>query len=125
MKKVATREFNEMSLKRVLKTLASFNLSSVEAEIYIYLSKMGPKNAGNICGGLGLTKQQVNSALRNLKKKGIVISRPKRATLFSVLTFNELLDYYMKRNAEEAKAITDVRVDIVKSWREIIEKNEG
>ena len=114
-----------MSLKRVLKTLASFNLSSVEAEIYIYLSKMGPKNAGNICGGLGLTKQQVNSALRNLKKKGIVISRPKHATFFSVLTFNELLDYYMKRNAEEARAITDVRVDIVKSWREIIEKNEG
>lgn len=113
-----------MSLKRVLKALASFNLSSVEAEIYVYLSKTGPKNAGGICGGLGLTRQQVYSALRNLKKKGIVISRPKRATLFSVLTFNELLDYYVKRNAEEAKAITDVRVEIVKSWREIIEKNE-
>ena len=114
-----------MSLKRVLKTLASFNLSPIESEIYIYLSKMGSRTAEDICGALKLTKQQVFSALRNLKKKGIVISRPKRATLFSVLTFNELLDYYMKRNAEEARAITDVRVDIVKSWREIIEKNEG
>jgi sugar-specific transcriptional regulator TrmB len=113
-----------MSLERVLKTLASFNLSPIESEIYIYLSKMGPKTAKDIGSGLGLAKQQVYPALRGLKKKGIVISRPKPTTLFSVLTFNELLNYYIKRNAEEAKAITDVRVDIEKNWQEIIEQKE-
>ncbi len=92
-----------MSLKRVLKTLGSLGLSQAESKVYVYLAKVGPSKAKDLSNGLRIPKQQLYPTLNSLKKKGIITSRPERATVFAALAFEELLNLFMKLGAEQAK----------------------
>ena len=113
-----------MSLERVLKTLESLGLSPVESEVYVYLSKSGPRKAEQLCSGLRITKQQLYPALRGLKDKGIVTSKPEQARVFSVIVFEELLNLFVKISAEKAKAIKEARKGITESWVELTKQDE-
>jgi sugar-specific transcriptional regulator TrmB len=114
-----------MSLKRVLKTLESFGLSRVESEVYVYLAKTGPSKAEELGTKLRMTKQQLYPVLKGLREKGIVASRPERARLFSAITFEELLNLFMKLSAEKAKAVKETKQELVDSWREITRQNNN
>jgi len=112
-----------LSLKRVLKTLENFGLSRIESEVYVYLAKVGPTKAKDLGSGLRMTKQQLYPALNSLKKKGIVTSRSECTALFSALAFEELLNLFMKINAEKAKIIRESKEELVKSWRKMTKQN--
>jgi sugar-specific transcriptional regulator TrmB len=114
-----------MSLKRVLKTLESFGLSRVESEVYVYLAKAGPSKAKELGTGLRMTKQQLYPALKGLKEKGIIASRPERARLFSAIAFEELLNLFMKLSAEKAKVVRETKQELVDSWRDMINQNNN
>ncbi len=114
-----------MGLKRVLKTLESFGLSHVEAEVYIYLAKSGPSKAEELNTGLRMTKQQLYPALKSLKEKGIVASRHERAKLFSAIAFEELLNLFMKLSAEKAKVVRETKQELVDSWQDMIKQNHS
>ncbi len=114
-----------MSLERVLKTLEGFGLSRVEAEVYIYLAKLGPAKARDLGSGLRMTKQQLYPALKSLKKKGIVSSKPERAALFSALAFEELLKRYVTINVEQAEILKETKEDLMESWRSMAKQNNA
>ena len=114
-----------MSLERVLKTLESFGLSRVESEVYVYLAKAGPSKARDLSSGLRMPKQQLYPALKSLKKKGIVDSKPERSALFSAIPFEELLNLFMKLNAEKAKAIGETKKELVDSWHDTTKQNNS
>jgi sugar-specific transcriptional regulator TrmB len=114
-----------MSLKRVLKTLESFGLSHVESEVYVYLAKAGPSKGEELSTGLRMTKQQLYSALKGLREKGIVASRPERARLFSAIAFEELLNLFMKLSAEKAKVVRETKQELVDSWRDMTQQNNS
>jgi sugar-specific transcriptional regulator TrmB len=114
-----------LSLKRVLKTLEGFGLSSMESKVYVYLAKVGPSNAIELTHGLGVTKQQLIHTLRNLKKKGIVTSAPESSELFSAIAFEELLYRYIEVNAEKAKAIRETKQELVNNWQNVTRQNDS
>jgi sugar-specific transcriptional regulator TrmB len=109
----------------VLKTLESFGLSRVESEVYVYLAKAGPSKAEELDTRLRMTKQQLHQALKSLEEKGIVVSRPERARLFSAIAFEELLNLFMKLSAEKAKVVRDTKQELVDSWREITKQENN
>jgi sugar-specific transcriptional regulator TrmB len=113
-----------LSLKRVLKTLENFGLSQAESKVYVYLAKVGPSEAKDLSRGLKMTKQQLYPALNSLKKKGIVTSRPERATVFAALTFDELLNLFMKLGAEQQKTIEATKKELANSWFDIAKQNK-
>ena len=114
-----------MSLERILRTLEGLGLSRVESEVYVYLAKSGPSKTKEIGAGLRMTQRQVYSTLNALKKKGIVISRPERARMFSAIAFDELLNLFMKARAEKAKAIKETKQELVDSWRDITKQDDN
>lgn len=114
-----------MSLKRVLKTLESFGLSRAESEVYVYLAKTGPSKAEELGTKLRMTKQQLYPVLKGLREKGIVASRPERARSFSAISFEELLDLFMKLSAEKAKVVCDAKQELVDSWQDMIKQNNS
>jgi sugar-specific transcriptional regulator TrmB len=108
-----------------LKTLRSLGLSQAESKVYVYLAKAGPSKAKDLSSGLRMTKQQLYPALNSLKKKGIVASRPERATLFSALTFEELLNLFMKLGAEQQKTIEETKKELVNSWLDMTKQGNS
>jgi sugar-specific transcriptional regulator TrmB len=112
-----------MSLKRVLETLKSIGLSHVESEVYVYLAKVGPSRARDVVSALKVSKKQLYPSLRSLERKGIVTSKPEHTTLFSALTFEELINRYVKLNVEQAEITKKTKQELLNSWRNMANKN--
>jgi sugar-specific transcriptional regulator TrmB len=56
----------------VLRTLESYGLKRVDAEVYIFLAKKGPQKGIDIAGALKIRKRQLYSILEALQDKGVV-----------------------------------------------------
>jgi sugar-specific transcriptional regulator TrmB len=109
-----------MSLKRILKTLEGFGISPLEAQVYVYLAKAGPSAVEKLCVELRITKKQLYPALKGLFEKGIVTSRTERTRVFSAIAFEEVLNRFMKHNAEKMNLFRDTKQERVDNWRDII-----
>jgi sugar-specific transcriptional regulator TrmB len=72
-----------------------------------------------------MPKQQLYPTLKSLKKKGLVTSRPEHTALFSAIAFEELLNLFMKLNAEEAKTIREAKQKLVNSWLDLTRQNNS
>jgi len=112
-----------VSLERVFKSLTSLGLSRKEAEIYVYLATMGPREAGNIAENLRLDKQQMDSNLKNLQNRKIVIPTLTHATKFSALPFKETMTLLMKAKREEALYLEQNKEEILSEWHSMIRGN--
>jgi len=66
---------------------------------------------------LRMTKQQLHPALKDLKKKRVVNSRPERDTLLWVVTLEELLNRYVKTNLEQAESLQETKEELLANWR--------
>ena len=108
----------------MLKTLEGFGLSRVESEVYVYLAKAGPSQTEELSFRLRMTKQQLYPALKHLEDKGVVVSKPERVRLFSAVAFEELLNLFVRINAEQAKAIKEARQELAESWEDITEQRK-
>jgi sugar-specific transcriptional regulator TrmB len=106
-----------LSLERVLKTIEAFGLSRIEAEVYVCLAKKGPKKGRELASALQVTKQQLYYSLKNLKKKGIVTSSPKRPMLFEAVAFKEVIDLLVKIKREQSAAILETKEELLASWK--------
>ena len=94
-----------MSLERIIKTLESFGLKQIEAEVYVYLGKKGPQEAKDLARALKIRKRKLYSILNNLQAKGIVTANHTYATVYSALNFEKTLDLLEKENIQKTKAI--------------------
>jgi sugar-specific transcriptional regulator TrmB len=108
-----------LSLERVLKTLECLGLSRTDSEVYVYLAKKGPQKGRELTKALQITKQQLYPSLQKLKSKGIVIASLKRPTLFSAVSFEQLLYVLVKIKVEQAKVIEETKKELLDNWRSI------
>ena len=108
-----------MSLERVLKTLEGFGLSRIDAEVYVYLAKKGPKKGRELANALQVTKQQLYPSLKNLKNKGIVTANLERPALFSAVDFEKVLELLIEIKVEQAKVIKETKKELLGSWQSI------
>ena len=112
-----------MSLERVLKTLEGFGLSRMDAEVYVYLAKKGPKKGRDLANALQVTKQQLYPSLKNLKNKGVVTASLERPALFSAVAFEKVVELLIKIKVEQAKAIEETREELLSNWRDITKRD--
>ncbi len=71
-----------------------------------------------------LHRQQVYCILRRLQKAGLVNSSGNRPTVFSALTFEEVLDLFLKEKSDQAKMLSDRRDELLLGWRLMIKKEK-
>ena len=120
-----SNELRWLSLERVLRLLEGFGFSRVDAEVYMYLAKTGPQKGKDLNNGLKMPKQQLYPALESLQKKGVVTRSSERPILFSALTFEELLNLYVKLNVDQAQIIKETKGELLASWRDMTKKNNS
>ena len=96
-----------MSLERIIKTLESFGLKKIEAEVYVYLAKRGPQRAKELADAMNIRRKQLYSILKSLQAKGVITACHEHTTVFSALDFEKALDLLVKDNLEQVKAIKE------------------
>jgi hypothetical protein len=64
-----------------------------------------------------MTKQQLHPALKDLKKKRVVDSKPERDTLLWAVALEELLNRYVKTNLEQAEILQKTKEELLANWR--------
>jgi sugar-specific transcriptional regulator TrmB len=112
-----------LSEEQLLKAIIDLGLSQVDAEVYIFLAKMGPQKGRNIADALKLYKQQLYRSLRNLQGKGLASATCEHPAQFSAISFERVIDMYIKVKTAEAQALQETRQDLMSAWRSIIKKD--
>ena len=108
-----------MSKEQVLKTLANLGFDEVDSQIYVYLAKKGMTKASDICKALKLTKQQFYPSIKQLQNKGIVSSTIEHPARFSVMSFENVLDLFIKEKMEEAQRLQKSKEAILSNWQNL------
>jgi sugar-specific transcriptional regulator TrmB len=109
----------------VLRTLESFGLKRVDAEVYVYLSKKGPQKGIDLANALKIRKQQLYPILKTLQDKGVVAASLERPALFSALAFEKALNMLVEANMEQAKALEETKEALLSSWREMTKRDNN
>jgi sugar-specific transcriptional regulator TrmB len=115
-----------MSQEQVLKTLVNLGFDPVDAKVYVFLAKRGTQKASTICNSLKLTKQQLYPCLKKLQSKGIANSTIEHPARFSAISFERMLDLFIKARMEEAQSIRQNKQEILDNWQSLkIGETEG
>ena len=108
-----------MSQQKILKTLQNLGLSNLDAQVYVFLGKKGPKKVSELVQALKIPKQQLYAILKNLQSKGVVNATLEHPARFSTEPFEKVLDLFVKAKMEEAQKIQGNKNEILADWQSI------
>ncbi len=106
-----------MAKEWMVKTLESLGLKRLDAEVYVYLVHNEPQKARDIAETLQTYKRQLYRSLRNLQRKGIVSVSQERPALFSAVSFDKVLDQFIKADRDQAQRIEENKEQLLSMWR--------
>jgi sugar-specific transcriptional regulator TrmB len=102
-----------------MKTLVDLGLTRLDSQVYIYLSKRGPQKGKEISKALKVEKQPLYRSLKKLQSKAIVSATLERPARFSAVSFEEVLDLFIRAKLEEAQNIQHDKTQLLSSWQAI------
>jgi len=111
---------NQELLNRMFSDLG---LTQSDYQVYVFLAQQGPQKGRNLCNELNIQKHQLYSSLRNLQGKGLVSATCEHPAQFSAVSFERVIDMYIKVKTEEAQALQETREDLMSAWRSMIKKD--
>jgi sugar-specific transcriptional regulator TrmB len=113
------REARYVSQEKVMKTLLDIGLTKLDSKVYIYLAKRGPQKGKEISKALKVQKPQLYRSLKNLQSKAIVSATLERPARFSAVSFEKVLDLFIRAKMEEAQNLQHEKNKLVSSWKAI------
>ncbi len=114
---ISTKDETSLVKEWMLKTLESFGLKRLDAEVYVYLVQHDPQKVKNIAEALETYKRQLYRSLKNLQRRGLISASQERPAQFSAVSFDKVLDQFIEANRGEAQRIEENREQILWMWR--------
>jgi sugar-specific transcriptional regulator TrmB/predicted transcriptional regulator len=108
-----------MSEDRIAKVLNELGLSRREAEIYVFLTKKGVRNAHSVSTSLKIDRVQIYRALKSLQDKGIVEATLETPTRFSAVSFDTLVTSHIMKKKGELAELEAKKEGLVADWRSL------
>jgi sugar-specific transcriptional regulator TrmB len=109
----------------MFRTLIELGFNDVDAEVCLFLARMGPQKEKDIADSLRLKKQQIYRSLKRLKNKGIVNSSAERPAVFSSISFEEVLDLFLEVKKQQADALQKGREELLSRWQALTKKEKS
>ncbi len=103
----------------MLKTLIGLGLSRLDSQIYICLAKKGSQRGNEISKALKVQNQQLYRSLKNLRSKGIVDATLEHPARFSAVSFDKVVDLFVKAKMAEAQLIQEKKEEILTSFQSL------
>ena len=94
-------------------------LTRLDSQVYIYLAKKGSLRGQDLSKGLKMQKQQLYRSLKNLQKQGIVNATLEYPARFNAVSFDKVVDIFVKAKMAEAHQIQETRDEILANWQSI------
>jgi sugar-specific transcriptional regulator TrmB len=107
----------------MLKTLVNLGFGKCDAEVYVFLSEMGPQEGKVIADALKLPKQQLYRSLKNLQFRGMVSASLRQSARFSATPLEKVIDSLIEAKKEQAVALQESKEQLLSSWRTKILKD--
>ena len=108
-----------MSQEKLLKTLTGLGLTPVDSQVYIFLAKKGTQRARDIAKSIEMNKQQLYRSLTSLQSKGLLSSTLEYPARFTAVSFDKVLDLFVKTKMEEAQQIQQSKSELLSVWQTI------
>jgi sugar-specific transcriptional regulator TrmB len=106
-----------LSQEQVVRTLVGLGLTNMDARVYIFLAKKGPLKARDAAKALRIKRQQLYRSLKNLQSKAIVSATLEYPARFSAVSFEKVIDLFIKTKLEEAQNIQHDKTTLLSSWK--------
>ena len=103
-----------MSLELIIKALLTLGLSRLDAEVYVYIAKMGSQKAKDLDVALNYSKNQIYKSLRMLTEKALVT---KEGIKFSAIPFEDALDLLIEREKKQTNHIKESKKELLVNWK--------
>jgi sugar-specific transcriptional regulator TrmB len=110
---------NEIALEKLSEQLTEFGFTKEEAEVYVFLSSMGPSPARVISRRFTFNRMKAYRILKSLEEKGLVeriIGRPMK---FVANPIQESLGRYLEGYRERLKELEIKQREVVEDWTQI------
>ena len=112
-----------MTQEWMLKTLTNLGFKQSDAEVYVFLSEMGPQEGKVIAEILKLPKQQLYRSLKNLQFRGMVSASLRQSARFSATPLEKVIDSLIEAKKEQALELQESKEQLLSSWRTKIMKD--
>jgi sugar-specific transcriptional regulator TrmB len=109
-----------MSQRRILETIVGLGFSEKDAEVYVFLAKKGSRKARDIMITLKMNKAQLYRSLRNLQSRGLVDSTLECPARFSAVSFDKVLDLFIKAKKDDARNVEENRDSTLALWNSMV-----
>lgn len=92
-------------MEKLVKDLISLGLTWQEARIYIFFAINSSDKKKDVMGQLGIEEQELKESLQQLRKKGFIKNRLRRANSFSVIPLKMVLESLINEKLREVQEI--------------------
>jgi sugar-specific transcriptional regulator TrmB len=112
-----------LSLDRITRLLNNLGFSTLDAKVYVYIAKLGPLSNEEIASRLEITLERLNPILEELMKKGVITPSLKNQLVYNALSFEDLLDGFIKFEIKQAEEIKKNHQQLISTWKNITRIN--
>ncbi len=85
----------------------SLGLTQLEAQIYVYLAKKGPREEKDLAHALETTDEELCRSLLNLQENGFVTSKIEHQTIFTAVPLEQVIENIVKAKTEETQRMEE------------------
>ena len=103
-----------MSLERIIEALTDIGLTRMQAEVYVYLAKKGPKTIEHLVKTHLFNKKEIRQSLIFLQKNGLI---SKNQILYCALPFEEALMLLIETKKELAQNMSQNKKELLINWK--------
>jgi sugar-specific transcriptional regulator TrmB len=109
----------------MLKTLINLGFEQRDAEVYIFLSEMGPQRGKVLADALKMPKHQLDRSLKNLRSRDMVNTSSERPARFSAVPLEKVIDSLIEAKKEQALTLQESKEKLLSNWRTKILKDSS
>ena len=103
-------------LEIIENALARYGLSQNEIRAYLYLAKADEKKAVEIAEAISLHRTEAYRTLRDLEKKGIVLSTFEKPLRFAAVPLDKAIERLIETEKTKLKLLEKEKDDLIQLW---------
>ena len=112
--------FREKGLSKQLQiiesALARYGLSQNEVKVYVCLAKGDEKKAAEIAEAMSLHRTEAYRTLRDLEKRGIVLSTFEKPLRFTAVPLDKAIERLMETEKMKLRLLEKEKADLIQLW---------
>ena len=106
----------KLGTENIRSVLKNLGLTEKETDIYVFIGQHGVQRSGEIAKGIKTHRAEVYRMLKSLQMKGFVQQTLESPSRFTAVSFEIIIDSFVKTKRQEASSIENRKRDLLEDW---------